>query len=122
MNLPTTAGPVSLRGLFVAAGYFVRDLGHVDLEQDGLSVHCVHGGIQLQVLTSAANIENRGSVVGDAASLLGSTARVKEYNHPGANPEVWGTYEVFGHYAETPIWAWTLVTPDEAQRMGWGLS
>jgi hypothetical protein len=113
-------GPVTLRGLFTAASEFVRELGHVDLEQDGLSVICFHGGVQVQVTRAAANIDNRRAVVGDAASILGATARLHEHTHDGADPDVWGTLTAHGRYMETPLWCWTAVTLAEAASQGWG--
>jgi hypothetical protein len=112
-------GPVSLRGLFVAAAQFVRDLGHDDLEQDGLSVLCIHGGVQVQVLRAAADIEDRRAVVADAASILHGTARVQEHIGDGPAPAEWGIYGTHGRFMEAPVWLWTPVSPGEATRMGW---
>lgn len=117
---PPAPGPVSLRGLFVAAAQFIRDLGHVDLEQDGISVHCLHGGVQVQVLQAAANIDNRRAVIGDAAALLNAEARVAENTHDGSDPDVWGAVTVHGRFMETPFWCWTMVTPAEAAAQRWG--
>lgn len=115
----STSQTVTLRGLFAAAGHFVTELGHPDIES-GLYVTCFRGGVQVQVTRAAGTAEDRSRIVVDAARIIGAEARPDEHLHDAADPNIWGSYIAHGHYMEAPVFAWTPLTLSEANRLGWG--
>lgn len=119
MTTYDTRQTVSLAGLFIAAGKFLSDFRHTEVHND-LSFICHHGSVQLQVCRHAGAAEFRRDLVDLAARILDAPTHVDEHVHEHADPSIWGTYIAHGTYLDTPMFAWTAVSPSEATRLGWG--